>query len=353
MTDPERPINRFYAFCSLILPGLGQLLQKRAGAAVGFFVLFLLTGFLPVLIVSILFMDRFSYQPMRVHILHILVFAGLCIPLMLTYFYSILDAAGVPRSKPEEKPVRKPTGPTCVEFLVVISIIGILTALLLPAVPSSREAARRMQCCNNMKQIALAFRSYHEERGHFPPVYTVDEDGKPLHSWRVLILPYIEQQELYDKIRLDEPWDSEYNQQFHEAVPDIFRCPSNPHHKSPNHSPRESAPYIPSLGGSTYSVVYGAETPFTDSQPTSFKNMQDDASNVIILAERLIPVNWMNPLSDIAFETACKGINVDAMGISSCHPGGVSVAFGDGSVRFISNTIDNETLRKMLTLTSR
>jgi len=353
----ERPISTRYAFCSLLLPGLGQLLQKRPGAAIGFFVLFILTAFLLVLIVSLLFMDRFSYQPLRVHVIHILIFGGLCIPLMLAYFWMVMDAAGIPINKPKEKQEEKPekeqkkrTLPSCAVFLTVIAIIGILVVLLLPSFPAAREAARRMMCSNNMKQIVIAFHDYHEEHGHFPPAYSVDEDGKPLHSWRVLILPYIEQEALYEQIRLDEPWDSEYNRQFHEAVPGIFLCRSNPQHNSPDHSRRESAPYIPSLSGSTYSVVYGADAAFTGSQPTEFEDMKSGVSNTIVLVERRTPVNWMNPLSDITFETACRGINVDAMGISSYHAGGVNAAFGNGSVRFVSDHIDLETLRALLTV---
>ncbi|MCL2742505.1 MAG: DUF1559 domain-containing protein [Planctomycetaceae bacterium] len=358
MTDQQRPFTTFYAFCSLIIPGLGQLFQKRAGTALGFFVVFLLSGFLPMFILTHLFMDRFSFQPMRVHVIHLLVFGGVCIPLMLTYFYAVLDASRIPIKKPKEKPELEPEKkqkvPRCftlVDFLVIVAIMGILIALLLPAVPAAREAAKRMQrmqCTNNMKEIVFAFHNYHDVYGCLPPVYTVDEGGKPLHSWRVLILPFIEQKALYEKIRLDEPWDSEHNQQFHEAVPDTFRCPSNPHHKSGNHSPAETAPYMPTLCGSTYSVIYGAKAAFTGSQPTCFADITNGKSNVIVLVERRTPVNWMNPLSDITFEAACKGVNADAMGISSYHSGGTNAGLGDGSCRFISDTIDGETLRKML-----
>ncbi|MDR1141085.1 MAG: hypothetical protein LBL62_05275, partial [Planctomycetaceae bacterium] len=103
MNKPERPINTFHAFCSLILPGLGQLLQKRPGEAFGFFVLFILSGFLPVLIVSILFMDRFVDQPLRIHLLHIFTFGGLYFVFLLAIFWSVLDAARKPEKKQEEK----------------------------------------------------------------------------------------------------------------------------------------------------------------------------------------------------------------------------------------------------------
>ncbi len=226
-------MNTFHAFCSLLLPGLGQLLQRRPGAAIGFFVLFLVSGFLPVLIVSLLFMDRFSYQPLYVHLLHIFTFGGLYLVFLLAIFWAVLDAAGLKfakktvaeTEKSETRPPRRSHFPV-VELLVVIAIIGMLVALLLPSVPTAREAARRMQCANNMKQILIGLQNYHDTYNAFPPAYTVDEDGKPLHSWRVLILPFIEQQALYEQIRLDEPWDSEHNRQFHAVNMQEFRCPS-------------------------------------------------------------------------------------------------------------------------------
>jgi len=337
MTEPERPINTAHAFCSLIAPGFGQLLQKRTGAATGFFMLFALTAFLPVLIVSLLFMDRFSYQPLRVHIIHILLFGGVCIPLMLAYFFSVLDAAVWKQGD------RTRFMSTTIQFIVVILALAVLIALLLPAVPAAREAARRMQCSNHMKQIAVAFHAYHEKYGHLPPAYTIDEDGKPLHSWRVLILPYIEQNALYEQIRLDEPWDSDYNRQFHAKTPSVFQCPS---------ARLPEIVHVPAPGGSFYSVVYGAETAFTGSQPTRFEDMKAGTSNTIVLVERRHPVNWMDPSREITYETAIKGINVDAMGISSYHPGVVLAAFGDGRVQTVSENVDNETLRAMLTLDS-
>ncbi len=78
----------------------------------------------------------------------------------------------------------------------------------MPAVFASRSAAHRAQCTNNLKQIALAYHNVHSATNTFPPPAIADKDGKPLLSWRVAILPYVEQQELYNKFKLDEPWDS-------------------------------------------------------------------------------------------------------------------------------------------------
>jgi hypothetical protein len=196
----------------------------------------------------------------------------------------------------------------------------------------------RLNCINNMRQIIYAIRYYEHIHGHLPPAYTVDEDGKPLHSWRVLILPHLEERKLYDQIRLNEPWDSEYNQQFHSQVPRIFQC-------------RTARWQLPVSGGCHYSIIYGAEAAFSETEPKKCDEKQH--ADTIFLAERKIPVNWMNPTSEISFETACEGINVNAMGISSFHQGKACCAFGDTGVRFLSDDTDGATLRAMLTFNSK
>src|SRR5688572_17568592 len=121
-----------------------------------------------------------------------------------------------PYESPEtpSEPVQPATGRRgfrLVELLVVIGLIGLLAALLLPARRSATEAARRMSCANNLRQIGIALHNYQDEFGCLPPAYTVDAAGKPLHSWRTLILPFAEQKALYDKIDLSKPWNDPAN----------------------------------------------------------------------------------------------------------------------------------------------
>ena len=357
----ERPHANFYAFCSLVLPGLGQLLQKRPAEAVGFFLLFLMSGFLPVLIVSLLFRDRFSHASIQMHLLHMVLFGGLFFLFVAAITWAVVDAARGQNEKTEEKKEepskkqRKPAHHKIIDILVGIAISGLLIAFLLPGVPSAREAARRMQCSNNMKQIVQAFHHYYDEYGHFPPAYTVDDEGKPLHSWRVLILPYIDvagREYLCENIRLDEPWDSEHNQQFHSKAPSIFCCPS----VIPRNS-REEEVFVPVPSGCFYSVIVGSDSAFFGSEPRT-KPDAKVLGETIFLVERRVPVNWMDPSRELSFdavvrEHTMRGINVDAMEISSYHPGGVNVALGDGSVRFLPDSMDGEILRKMLTLFSQ
>ncbi|MBR5243975.1 MAG: DUF1559 domain-containing protein, partial [Thermoguttaceae bacterium] len=107
-----------------------------------------------------------------------------------------------------------------------VLLTALAVAALWAAIQGGREAWRRANCAVKLKMIAVAMRAYCDENGVLPPAYTVDEAGRPLHSWRVLILPYLENSTLYREIRLDEPWDSEWNSRFHSLPVSPFACPS-------------------------------------------------------------------------------------------------------------------------------
>ena len=214
----------------------------------------------------------------------------------------------------------------------VLSAVG---AMLLPAVQAAREAARRMQCANNMKQIGIAIHNFNDSQRYLPPVMTADADGKPLHSWRVLLLPYVEELALYQQIRLDEPWDSEHNKQFHNRVPRIYQCPSATDDMT---------------GMTSYSVVVGKECLFNEpNAKKSFVDIPDGTSNTIAVVERNTPVCWMDPTQEITFEEACEGVNVSADGLGSNHTMGMNALFFDGSVQFVSNMVPPAILRALFT----
>jgi hypothetical protein len=198
------------------------------------------------------------------------------------------------------------------------------------------DQSQQQKCHNNLKQIILAFHNYHDSQGAFPPVFTVDKNGKPLHSWRVLILPYMEQMGLYESIRLNEPWDSEHNKQFHDKMPNVFRCPD-----SQGNPKRDTV----------YCFVVGKETlGKTDGKGLNFSKITDGTSNTIGVAERKTPVCWMAP-ADILQEDAYLGINKKAEGIGSGHQNkGTNVGVLDGSVRFLKEDTDLKTLKALLTI---
>ncbi len=129
-------------------------------------------------------------------------------------------------------PARRSGLPIWAILLIVagcsVPVLGICAGLLLPAVMSVREAARRTTSNNNLKQIGLALHNFHSTQEHFPARAYSRTEGKPLLSWRVLILPFIEQADLYSKFRLDEPWDSENNRKLIPLMPAIYQNPSAP-----------------------------------------------------------------------------------------------------------------------------
>jgi prepilin-type N-terminal cleavage/methylation domain-containing protein len=120
-------------------------------------------------------------------------------------------------------------GFTLVELLVVIAIIGILVGLLLPAVQAAREAARRMSCSNNVKQIGLAMHNYHDAHRKLPEtLYWGEQWGTFTNGWMVMILPYMEQSPLYDRFDLSLPYSHPNHQPLVQQVIPSYHCPSTP-----------------------------------------------------------------------------------------------------------------------------
>jgi prepilin-type processing-associated H-X9-DG protein len=106
-------------------------------------------------------------------------------------------------------------------------ILPVMVGLMLPAVQAAREAARRVGCANNVRSMAIGMLT-HESAQQILPAAITDGDGKPLLSWRVAILPYIEEQALYEEFHLDEPWDSDHNRALIAKMPAVYTCPSAP-----------------------------------------------------------------------------------------------------------------------------
>ena len=209
------------------------------------------------------------------------------------------------------------------------AVSGVLVGLMLPAVQSAREAARRAQCVNNFKQIGLAMHNYHDTTGAFPRPGT-DKDGKPLLSWRVAILPYLEQQALYQKFHLDEPWDSPHNKALINEMPPVFACPS-----------RVNQP-----GMTTYRGFLGKGAFFEEGQATGIANITDGTSNTIMVVEATEAVPWTKPDSDLPFDPAARP---SLYGAGSPHPGGFNALFCDGSVRFIKNSVAVQVFKFLIT----
>ena len=122
---------------------------------------------------------------------------------------------------------------TLVELLVVIAIIAILIALLLPAVQAAREAARRMQCGNNLKQIGVAMHNYHDAHGALPYGASEIQNNKPGGSWGAFILPYLEQQPAYEQFDFTIPMLHANNAEAVKTVVPVYLCPTDPGSSNP------------------------------------------------------------------------------------------------------------------------
>ncbi len=205
-------------------------------------------------------------------------------------------------------------------------------ALLMPATRSAREAARRAQCTNNLKQIGLAMHNYHEANGTLPPAAITDKNGKPLLSWRVAILPYLESGDLYSRFHLDEPWDSPHNHSLLGAMPSIYACPSDRTLK-------------PETTG--YQAVIGPRTAFTpDYRPLPFQDFTDGLMNTVVVVETYRGVPWTKP-EDLTFD-----MNPQLSGLGNphgYHVNGFNALFADGSVRFLKSSIAPRVLGALLT----
>jgi hypothetical protein len=209
----------------------------------------------------------------------------------------------------------------------LIPTTAIAVALLLPAVAKVREAAQRTSSINNLKQIALAMHNYESTYGAFPAAAICDKKtGKPLLSWRVTILPYIEQEALYKQFKMDEPWDSEHNLKLAKNMPKIYFHPKA-------NKPGDDKTH--------YRLFYGKGAAFELNKTTQINNITDGTSNTLMVVEAEEPVVWTNP-NDLAFDPTKalpKMLSID---------GKFSAAFCDGSVRTFKMPIDQEILKLLI-----
>jgi len=212
-------------------------------------------------------------------------------------------------------------------------------ALLVPAVQASRAASRRAQSSNNLKQILLAIHNYHDTYNRLPPAYRFEKDKKPGLSWRVLILPFIEQQTLYEQFHLDEPWDSEHNKKLIAKMPKIYRSPASKAEE----------------GKTVYLGVSGERGIFPPPKPPAsdresaqmgsinFAAVTDGTSNTIAVVEAgdESAVIWTKP------DDYTPDPENPFKGLLGLHPVGFHVGLMDGSIRFISDKLDPTMLMRM------
>ena len=301
---------------------------------------------------------------------------------------------------------RSSRGFTLVELLVVIAIIGILVALLLPAVQAAREAARRIQCCNNFKQIAVAMHGYHSARNTFPPGSQFAHDACDLNfyfegfGWGAFILPYLEQKDIYDNLTFDGVYPNRCKDQINGnlnacgATLNVFLCPTDPQTE-----PRVERTSIPqdsnvdssaggkddhgrsNIAGAADSVDFSCSTRlggppwYPDPQANGIlrgwetsriRDVPDGTSNTVLVGEvtgagsgTWLGFAWpAGALTDGAGGINGAGTIVggappgtwlgNSSGFSSYHPGGCHFGLADGSSRFVSEELDQFILERLI-----
>jgi type II secretory pathway pseudopilin PulG len=247
-----------------------------------------------------------------------------------------------------------------VELLVVIAIIGVLVALLLPAVQAAREAANRSSCNNNLKQIGLAIHNYHDTFKTMPPSFINDANDAKRWGWAALLLPFVEQEGLYRSLGVDQglPRPTPNATNGLQTPIAVYRCPSD---KStvlsevlgPGGSNRPAK--------SNYVISEGVAQPDGSNPAHPFADIMDGLSNTMLVGERStfrqIGAVWSGRY-DTTASTGFRVLDppnteaVNAAGqvdrgappckryaLKSQHPGGVNVTMGDASVRFIPETV--------------
>ncbi len=216
----------------------------------------------------------------------------------------------------------------------------ILALLFLPALLQDREAERRLPCLSmNLKHIAVAMLNYENTYKSFPPAYIADKHGRPMHSWRTLILPFFDDpslKSLYDRYRFDEPWDSAHNKDVTNIELDIYQCPSQPNSKDPT---------------TNYMVVVGDHAYSDGPHGRKTADIKDGMTHTIMLVEVADSSTWWAEPVDLDFNKMSFKINGSKrQGISSYHSGGANVAYFDGGVRCLSNTTNPELVKAMITI---
>jgi prepilin-type processing-associated H-X9-DG protein/prepilin-type N-terminal cleavage/methylation domain-containing protein len=272
---------------------------------------------------------------------------------------------------------RQRTAMTLVELLVVIAIIGLLVALLLPAVQAAREASRRSQCANNLRQLGIAMTLHEESSQTFPigcigcappPPGTMPAPKKYL-SWNIHLLPYLEEFPLWKAIDLSFPSNQPPNAQASSTIVEVFLCPS-----TTDEAIRQLKGSWAGAAFTDYAGVYGVEGPeHSNTEAGAVQLLSDEWLGVMLYETAVAPrtindglsktaclaemrqrrrseCEWINGNNVLAQE-ASTPINGKGLGneIGSPHPGGASLAFCDGHVEFVADSIEQAVLNAMLT----
>jgi hypothetical protein len=210
----------------------------------------------------------------------------------------------------------------------------LLVVLLASAAQRARDEARRVCCLCPLKQLVMGLHNYNQTYGCFPPAYIADRSGKPIHSWRVLVLPFVDEAALYQQYNFNEPWDGPNNRKLLAARPRTFSC--------------ESHWNVAKQGDTAtdYVAVLGRDAAWQGAAPKKFDDFHGKASDTILLVEAAdAGIPWTQP-RDLDLDHPPAAAATPSADISSHHISshgfffhdtwtGAGVALGDGSVKFL------------------
>lgn len=203
-----------------------------------------------------------------------------------------------------------------------------LASAYVTALRRAESAAANAKSANNLKQIALAMHNYHDALNAFPPAAVCDKKGKPQLSWRVLILPYVEQSALYKEFKLDEPWDSENNKKLLDKMPDVYKLPGAK----------------PGTTDTHYRVFVGNGAGFDWVQGQKITAIPDGTSNTIMVVTAADAVPWTKP-DELEYDSEKDPTKLFGLVVN----GKAQVAMMDGSVRTLGKLPSKQTLHALIT----
>ncbi|HXT58372.1 MAG TPA: DUF1559 domain-containing protein [Pirellulales bacterium] len=291
---------------------------------------------------------------------------------------------------------RRPHGFTLVELLVAIAIIGLLVALLIPAIQAARESARRIQCFNNLRQLGIALQNYHDISRRFPSGYLSGSDSAgndigPGWGWSAFLLPQVEQATAQQTLNFNLPVEAAQNSAGRMLSLPVFLCPSDVAKPTwqVNAGPPNNSP-ICTIAESNYVGVFGTTEPGVDGDGVFFRDSSiglrdilDGSSNTLMVGERSIllgPATWVGAVANAVLvpdpsdgvgtgppendSSMVLGHTGDGFGpgdrashvnqFYSVHAGGgVQFLFADGHAKFLQPTLDYFTYQAMATRAGR
>lgn len=221
---------------------------------------------------------------------------------------------------------------------ITFMICGILYVLLLPRQRMASSGGTRSECKNNLKQLGLAAHNYHDLHGHFPLPHGQHAQNTPPYSWRVALLPLLENQALYDRYDFSEAWDAPANQPLQQISLQNYLCPTTS--REMEDSKRTVTDYV---------VAIDDEAIFTLGDPTSVAGVTDGTSQTLLFGELADSnIHWSEP-RDLPMKAMSFRLNQSKESFSSPHTGGAQFTFADGSVHFLSDETEPDVLRALLT----